>query len=133
MSKPLSLADLRKGYDRLRQRYFMDAPPPLHVPPAAKELQWGWLPENTDAVGETFFDEDGDPFLLRLKRRYNDRWTLARPTLLHELTHMRLGPAYSCGAWREFNHRWQYAPVIPKTSKWHEETLRLVQLGALQL
>lgn len=126
------MPDIRKGYDRLRLRYFTDAPPPLHVPPPARELRWAWLPDNSDAMAETLFDEDNDPFELRIRHRWADRWTVLKPTLLHELTHIRLGPQYSCGGWRRVGHKWS-GPRISRSSRWHAETLRLVAAGAFQL
>lgn len=128
--KPLPLSRVRAGYDRLRTRYFIDAERPLRIPPTAAGLRWSWLPANSDAIAETIFDEDGDPEELRLNPKYADRWTLVRPTLLHELTHMRLGQVPSCGA---FSHPAKGVPRIARSSAWHRETLRLAALGALQL
>lgn len=135
MPRPLSLRQIQAGFNRLRRRYFLDAGPPLHIPPLASEFRWGWLPANSDAVAETLFDEDGDAEELRLAPQYADRWSILRTTLLHELTHMRLGvnlpryPGPSCGAW----HPGAKLPKIAASSVWRRETLRLASLGALQL
>ena len=119
----LSLKQCQQLYDRLRVRYFLDAHEPLHIPPPATELRWVWLPDNSDALAETMFDEDGDPFEVRLSARV--RWySILKPTLLHEMAHMRIGTKLECGGRL---HR------VAKTSQWHAETLRLAGLGALQL
>jgi len=129
MSSALSMSEMRRGYDRLRKRYFLDAPPPLNVPPLAKDLIFEWLPENSDALAQTNFDEEYIPRRIRFRRRHNDVWTLARISLLHEMTHMRLGPLPSCGA---FSHAWAGAR-IKRSSLWHMETVRLAKAGAFQL
>lgn len=124
----MSLRQVQDLYDRLRKRYFMDAAPPLHVPPPASELRWGWIPETSGALGETEFDEDGEPELIRLSHRERGR-TIVRGTLLHEMTHMRLGPAAACGS-TPGRHGLR---VLPAGSAWRQEAERLVALGALQL
>lgn len=124
-SRIITLAEVRRTYDRLRARYFLDAVPPLRVPPHSSALAFGWLPDNSDAIGETEFDEDGDPHVVRLSPKYS-RYTIARETLLHELVHMRLGPGPSCGA---YSHRWKGSRVA-RSMAWYRETLRLAQLGA---
>lgn len=124
----LSLRECQALYDRLRKRYFLDAPEPLRVPPFAAELRWAWLPDNSDALAETMFDEDRDPFEVRLNHKFS-RYTIVRLSLLHELTHMRIGFDYSCGG---ISHRWE-GLRIPRSSQWRVETIRLATLGALQL
>jgi hypothetical protein len=124
----ITLKQAARIYDRLRLRYFMDAEPPLHVPPPAAELVWSCLPDNTDAIAQTDFDEEGDPEGLRLNAKFM-RYTIARETLLHELTHMRLGPVPSCGG---SSHAWSGARVS-RSMAWHHETVRLAQAGAIRL
>ena len=115
-------------YDDLRANFFMDAEPPLFIPPVAADLQWGWLPDNSDAVAETLF-EDGEPALIRLNEKLC-RWrSITRETLLHELTHIRLGPRYSCGG---YSHAWTGSRVT-SSMRWHRETVRLATAGALRL
>lgn len=95
----------------------MDAPPPLGVPPKAKDLRWVWLPRASPHLAATIFEDDEpetvfvNPLLLESKR-------MLVMILLHELTHMRLGHRYSC--------KWG-------AKTWREETLRLASLGAIPL
>lgn len=124
----LSLGEVRAMYDSLRRRFFLDAAPPLRVPPPSAELRWGWLPESSGALGETQFDEDGDPEMIRVAF-YDRSRTILRGTLLHEMTHMRLGAEYACGS----GTRRHGMRTLPASSMWRQEALRLVQLGALQL
>jgi len=129
MSRGYTLRDAKQIYDRLRKRYFLDATPPLHLPPAADELRWLWLPANSGNLGETTFDEDGDPEAVALDPMLRESRKLLKLILLHEMTHMRLGSKYSCGG---FSHRWSGAR-IPRSSQWFGETVRLAEAGALQL
>lgn len=122
------MREVQRFYDTLRRRYFLDAPAPLHVPPPAVELRWGWLPETAGALALTRFDEDGDPYEVMLSPRDRCR-TLVRGHLLHEMTHMRLGPNYACGSAAGVHGM----RVLPAHSAWRQEALRLVSLGALQL
>jgi len=124
----LSLKQCQQLYDRLRVRYFLDAHEPLHIPPPAAELRWVWLPDNSDALAETVFDEDDDPYEVRLSHK-DARYSVIRPSLLHELTHMRIGSRLSCGG---ISHAWT-GVRIKRSSMWHAETVRLAGLGALQL
>lgn len=132
--RSLSLREVRELYDSLRRRYFLDAEAlapgtTLHVPPKAEELRWGWLPSNSGALGMTDWDqEDGDPEMIRLAH-YDRSRSVIRATLLHELTHIRLGYASNCGS-VVGRHGLR---TLPATSAWRREALRLVQLGALQL
>jgi len=124
-----SLYEVRRTYDALRLRYFhVDPRPyPVHDLPLAKELRWYWLPANSDALGMTTFDEEGDPEDVGLHTMLRPSPRLLRQTLLHEMTHMRLGPGSSCGGW---SHAWA-GPRIPRASAWYQETVRLVELRAL--
>lgn len=124
----ISLRQAARIYDQLRKRYFMDAEPPLHVPPPASKLTWSWLPDNTDAIAETNFDEEGEPEGMRLNAKFM-RYTIARETILHELVHIRLGPKLSCGG---HSHAWSGARVS-RSMAWHRETVRLAQAGAIRL
>lgn len=130
----MTIRECQVLYDQLRKRYFLDADGALHIPPPASELRWGWLssvgPES-DALAITKWDEDGEPDELYLSAK-DARRTIIRTSLLHELTHMRLGPDVSCG-------RWHQSPtgggktVVPYGSAWQKEAVRLASLGALHL
>lgn len=126
--RSVSLRQAKRMYDELRLKFFMDAETPLHIPPVASELFWGWLPDNSDAIAETQF-EDGEPTQIRLNEKMC-RWrSIARETLLHELTHIRLGCRYSCGG---YSHAWT-GSRINSSMAWHRETVRLANIGALRL
>jgi len=130
MAHVYSLSEIRRLYDTLRRRFFLAVPEGTHLPPTSAELTFEWLPANSDALAITEFDEDGEPDRLRFAREFCGRSrTILRHVLLHELTHMRLGYQYSCGAWHP---NWKGARVSSKM-KWHVETLRLAQEGALHL
>jgi hypothetical protein len=109
---------VRQLYDRLRLRYFMEAEPPLRVPPLAADLRWYWLPEVSPAHAYSHFDEDGDPCELGLDPalRRSDRFLTS--TLLHELIHLRVGPAAECGK------------IGRPSPTWRREQVRLAALGA---
>lgn len=131
MSSPtriLSLRECARIYDRLRSRYFLCATPPLHIPPPASEIQFSWLPDNSDALAQTSFDEDEEPFEMRFNSKFF-RYCIAYETILHELTHIRLGPRPSCGA---FSHAWRGGRVA-RSMAWHRETVRLANAGAIRL
>lgn len=129
MSRPaITLKQAAGIYKRLRKRYFLHAEPPLHVPPPVNEIRFTWLPDNSDAIGETYFDEDGDPFEIRLNHKLC-RYTIARETILHELVHMRLGAHRSCGG---HSHAWNGARIAMSMA-WHKETVRLAEAGAIHL
>jgi hypothetical protein len=131
--KIISLKTAARIYDQLRKRYFLDSDAlrpgtTLHIPPPANELIFSWLADNSDAIGQTDFDEDGDPEALRLNSKFMI-YTIARETILHELTHIRLGPKPSCGG---HSHAWGGARVS-ESMAWHKETVRLAQTGAIRL
>ncbi len=128
MTRIVSLRECARLYDRLRSRYFLCAEPPLHIPPLAAELTFSWLPDNSDALGLTSFDEDGEPFEMRFNSKFF-RYCIAYETVLHELTHIRLGPIPSCGA---FSHAWRGGRVA-RSMAWHRETVRLANAGAIRL
>jgi len=128
MTRIVTLKQLARIYTHLRARYFLDAVAPLHVPPPANEITFSWLPDNSDSIGLTTFDEDGDAFEMRFNSKFM-RYTIARETVLHELTHIRLGPVPSCGG---FSHAWSGARVATSMA-WHRETVRLAQAGAIRL
>lgn len=128
VTRVISLRELARIYDRLRARYFLDAAAPLHIPPLASELHFSWLPDNSDSVALTTFDEDGDPFEIRFNSKWM-RYFVAYEAVLHELTHIRLGSVPSCGG---FSHAWGGGRVSPSMA-WHRETVRLAQAGAIRL
>jgi hypothetical protein len=119
---------MRRLYESLRRRYFVD-PGEHRVLPPHGELRWHWLPLNSDALGVTTWDDDGDPIDLGFAPLLRSSLYLSRHIMLHEQTHMRLGPGPSCGG---FSHAWS-GPRIARSSLWHAETVRLVDLGAFQL
>jgi hypothetical protein len=92
----MTLRKIMARYDRLRSKYFMDADPPLRVPPPASDLRWYWLSEAAKSHGLTHFDEDGDPDSVGLDPSLRRSGRFLLTTLLHELTHMR-DPALNCG------------------------------------
>ncbi len=132
--RSLSLRQVQVLYDSLRRRFFMDADAlapgsRLHVPPPASELRWGWLPATSGALGQTDWDQvDGDPETVRLAH-YDRSRSVIRATLLHELTHMRLGYASNCGS--AVGRHGMRTP--PAGSPWRREAVRLATVGALQL
>lgn len=123
-----SLRQLARIYKQLRAKYFMDAAPPLHIPPPVSAMKFSWLPEKTGSIAETLFDEDGDAFEMRFNAKLM-KYTIARETMLHELAHIRLGLKFSCGG---HSHAWSGARVA-RSMAWHKETLRLAQAGAIRL
>lgn len=116
----MSLKQVMALYERQRLRYFMDAQPPLHLPPPASELKWEWLPANSPNVAETVFDEDDDPDMIRIAPAFA-HLRFMRPTIQHELIHIRLGPKAQCDSGGRLSARWR------------AEVLRLAQLGAIKL
>lgn len=112
-------AQVKRRYGRLRSKYFMDAEPGVtFVPPTATHLTWVWAAETADYLGMTVFDEDSAPFELHLNLlllRPFMGWELDR-VLVHEMTHMRLGPTRSCASRK-------YVPY------WRSEQERLTRLG----
>jgi len=127
----LTLKQIARLYYQLRRRYFLDAEAlrpgtALHVPPPANEVTFGWLPENSNARAQTDFDEDGTPHLIRFDSKHTER-TVIRELLLHELTHVRLGPDPACGG---YNHAGRNHPG---SRAWRRETVRLAVSGAIRL
>jgi hypothetical protein len=125
-----NLTQAKRLYSALRKKYFKDAVAPFHVPPKAEDLEWDILPTNADCMAETQFDETGRPVKIRVSEWLMRSYTITRAVLLHELTHMRLGSKYDCGAWSADN--WKGARIA-RGSAWHKEALRLTALGALHL
>jgi hypothetical protein len=105
---------IHASYERLRERYYLLADGEWRVPPKSTEFRWAWTRDLT-VWGQTHFDEEGDPHLLELSPRVRGYGGLTRGTLLHELSHMRLGPTVNC------NHR---------DKKWRAEVVRLAVAGA---
>lgn len=114
MPRKLSLGDVRRIYSRLRAKYFMDGE---RIPPVPEALIWRWVESNT-AHAWTMFDlsdRDHDPYELALDVELAGSPRLLRMCLLHELTHMRLGPSVLCA---------------PAGKKWKQEIRRLANIGA---
>jgi len=124
-----SFADYKRLYNRLRRLYFMDPGEDFHVPPLAEELKWYWCPPQAGALGMSLFDEDGDPTDIGFDPSTRSSYHILRYVMLHEMTHMRIGPKWSCGA---LSHRW-YGARVARNTLWYAETKRLVDLGALTL
>ena len=101
-------------YERLRQQFFMDAAPPLRIPPPATEIRWYWLPSGSGLWGCTYFDHEKDPDAIGLCEDLRHSRKFMRLILLHEMTHIR-NPKLGC---------WHTSRA------WKAETLRLAQLGA---
>lgn len=89
------------------------------IPPPAKELRWTWLPENHHLLGETVFDADDDVYDLSLNVGLLNWPSVLRTIILHEMTHMRLGPNVNC-----------HGMATRKSKKWSQESARLASLGA---
>ena len=106
---------VHKLYDKLRSRYFMNAEPPLLVPPPAAELTWVWATENAGYLAQIELDEDEDPHTLTIHPVLRKAHRYLTMALLHEMTHMR-NPNISCDG-----------------KKWDLEVIRLAQLGAIPL
>lgn len=125
MGQKINTAWMKRRYDTLRRRYFLDAQPgihaePPHRPPTAKRLTWVWAPEGSDIFGATLFDEDGVPYEIHLNVLLLTgpfSWERDR-ALVHEMTHMRLGPGREC--------RGPHGSLPPY---WWDEQLRLARLG----
>jgi hypothetical protein len=127
------MKEIARIYTQLRAKYFLDSEPlrpgsALHIPPPAADIYFTWLPENTDALAMTTWDEDGDAFEMRFNSKFARR-AIVRESVLHELTHIRLGTKHSCGG---FSHAWGGARVS-QSMQWHRETVRLAQAGAIRL
>jgi len=108
----------RALYDRLRLRYFMDAEPPLRVPPPSSAIRWLWVSERGPNHAVTHFDPEEDPHTVELALDLRRSWRHLRLTLLHELTHMR-DPRAGCGS-----------RGGRPGARWLREQARLAALGA---
>lgn len=108
-----SMARYQRIYNRLRKRFFMEAPNGYIVPPLAKDLIWTWVPRNGGVVAAVLWDDDNTPMAISV----SPKTVTIYADLLHELTHLRLGPKHkkSCRG---------HSPV------WKREQLRLARLGA---
>lgn len=124
-----SMYEMRRLYETLRRRYFAPGVEGFRDLPPSAEIRWYWLAANSDALGITHWDDDGDPQDVGLAPLLRGSYHLSRHIMLHEMTHMRLGPKHSCGG---FSHAWT-GPRIARSSAWHAETIRLAQAGAFQL
>lgn len=126
MASVYSMYDVRRMYETLRKRHFTEGAREL---PPAKDLRWYWLAKNSDALGITHWDTDGDAQDVGLAPLLRCSHHLMKHIILHEMTHIRLGSAVSCGG---FSHAWT-GPRIARSGSWHAETLRLASAGAFQL
>jgi len=128
-----SMYEVKELYTSLRKRYFVAdggaQPYEVRPLPTASELRWYWLAANSDALGITHWDADGDAQDVGLSPLLRGSFHLMKHILLHEMTHIHLGPSPSCGG---FSHAWT-GPRIARSSAWHAETQRLVTAGAFQL
>ncbi len=119
----LSLRAAARAYDRLRVRYFLvEGGRPL--PPAA-EITWSWAPD-PGTWAQTHFDDDGDPHEIALHPVARQDRSLLRTFLLHEMAHMRLGPASFVGGTASCGGRGRRP-----SRAWLAEVRRLAALGAL--
>lgn len=105
-------AQIRRAFDRFRQRYYLDADPPLRVPPPAADFRWAWIAPRSPDMAATHFDADDDPHLVEIPFGLPHRVTVL--LLLHELSHMR-NPKARCS---------------PPDRWWREETRRLALADA---
>lgn len=120
MNTNRSWKETHRLYDQLRLKYYMDAEPPLQVPPKASELRWVWLPEGSQDFATTDLDEEQEPHTIGLNVELLRSSKLMTYILLHELSHMR-DPNITCEGRGKARRPWL------------EETVRLAQLGALRL
>jgi hypothetical protein len=115
--RPLSWTRIHKMYDKLREKYYLDAHPPLKIPPKAADLRWLWTAENSGAWAMTSFDEEGDPHTVEIHPTMQLSPNTLELVLLHELSHMR-NPKATCGK---------------KGKWWRDESKRLAALGAVRI
>lgn len=106
-------AMVRKEYDRLRKKYFVGFE---QVPPS-KELRWKWMARDHHELGHTWFDDGGDPFEIGINLLCLSIARVLGFTLLHEMTHMKLGTGPECS---------------PHSQPWCGEVDRLSALGAFR-
>lgn len=108
-----SFKAIHAEYEGLRSRYYLDAEPPLRVPPRASDpaLRWAWA-SDPRIWAATHFDLEGDPHLIEMPFNRGSRLTVLM--LLHELSHMR-NPRADC--WR-------------RRAWWRAEGARLEAAGA---
>jgi hypothetical protein len=115
---------VKRTYDSYRKKYFLDHEAyegHVKTPPTSSELRWRFLPETSSILGETTFDEDEQPYDIALNRALLHWPDMMKITLLHEMTHMRIGLSYMCLSATK-------KKVAPPA--WKAETTRLAALGA---
>jgi hypothetical protein len=115
---------VKAKYTIYRRNYFLDhqaSTGEVRTPPTAKELRWVWLPEKSPDLAETVWDDDDNVFDIAINLSLLYWPDMLKVTLLHELTHMRLGPDIKCPSMVKGN-RAQPA--------WTREMVRLANLGA---
>lgn len=111
---------VRDWYTKYRKKYYAD-PGPHHKLPPAKDIDFTWLPEGSRYNGVTTFDEDGDPISIDFNSMLKDNGSLLKVVLLHEMSHIRLGPEVKCPSSAKKGR-------VPM--KWRDEQVRLAVLGA---
>ena len=109
---------VRQTWDTYRKRYFLDGE---RVPPLSHEVRWIWLPTGSPDLGETTWDDDNQVCDEALNSGLLLWPDLLKITLLHELTHCRLGPGVQCPSMGKRKRM---------TAVWRKEQERLAALGA---
>src|SRR3990172_11057690 len=115
---PVPMSWVKRKYDRLRERYFLS--PEGIIPPTSAELTWSWTVER-GTLGMTLWDEDDDAYAVELDPRLRGMRRVLISTLMHELSHIRLGPDVICPPWA--GHQGSAA--------WRAEVARLATAGAM--
>jgi hypothetical protein len=112
------MVKVQRTYDMFRRRYFLDGE---RCPPLAKDIEWAWHPELSGDLGVTTWDHDEDPESVTLNHALRHWPDMLKVTILHEMTHMRLGVDSRC-------------PSMAKNKSaqptWTREMTRLASLGA---
>jgi hypothetical protein len=122
--KDWTLSKVKATWNKHRRLYFSDGegrPVPL-----AKDLGWVWLAVGSQYAATTQFDADDDPVTVELNEGLRSWPALMRTTLLHEATHIRLGPDVACPSGAV-----EVRLAVPPL--WKAEAARLVSLGACLL
>jgi hypothetical protein len=107
-----------------RKRYFMDGHET--VPPLSKDVRWSWLPHTSPDLAETVWDTDLHVYDVAINEALRHWPDMMKITLLHELTHCRLGPGVKCqsACKRRKDGSGRANPI------WSREAARLAALGA---
>ena len=118
-----TITKVKTTWNKQRRLYFLDGGG--RAVPLAKDLSWSWLPFASQFSGVTTFGADNEPETIELNEGLRSWPGLLRSTLLHEATHIRLGPGVACPSTN--NAR------LAVPAAWKAEALRLVELGACLL